>query len=147
MITYICYSDVSGSDTFEIFYVGSNRVAAIDAFKKELPGFLGCGPDDTTSLRLVKADLSPAEINLVTTEFNKPANNDAVLTLLDSLWYELSHEEIFCETGCEQLIQFYCEQNGLDPYDPDSFNIVNKMLTGDDHAQQKLINDYITYNY
>lgn len=147
MITYICYSDVSGSDIFEIFHVGSNRTMAIDAFKKELPGFFGYGPDDATSLRLVKADLSTNDLKLVTDEFNKPVNNDAVLTLLDSLWYELSHEEIFCETGCDQLVQFYCEQNGLDPYDPESFDIANKALTDNASIQQKLINDYITSNY
>lgn len=147
MITYIIYSDVSGSDTFEIFHVGSDRATAINAFKKELPGFLSYGPDDATSLRLVKADLSPNDIKLVTDEFNKPTNNDEVLTLLDSLWYELSHEEIFCETGCEQLIQFYCEQNGLDPYDPDSFDIANKALTNNEVLQQQLIKDYIAQNY
>ncbi len=147
MLTYIVYTDVSGSDVFEIFHVGQDRAVAEAAFKSELYGFLGAGPDDATYLRLVKADLSTTDYQLLIDECANKTNNEAALTLLDSLWYELSHEEIYCETSTDQIVEFYCEQTGLDPYDPDDFNKANDALIGDSSLQDKIIKDYIEQNY
>ena len=147
MLTYIVYTDVSGSDIFEIFHVSNDRAAAEVAFKNELYSFLSAGPDDATYLRLVKADLSTTDYQLLADECAKGTNNSEALTLLDSLWYELSHEEIYCETSVDQIIQFYCEQNGLDPYDPEDFNKANDALTDNESLQDKVIKDYIEQNY
>ena len=138
--TYVVYTDTAGSDVFEIFYVGTNLSSAKSLYKKELISYLGYGPDDSTSLRLIKANIPSSDVKVLNAAIGQDSPADAY-DILRKLWKDPTHEEVLTHGGIDEFLEYVCDLYGCD------FEDANNMLMGNDVLQTKLIKKYIRDNY
>lgn len=147
MINYVVYTTETGSSSVDLYYVGNNRPKAEAVYIEELNNFLNSSPNNKTSFRLIEVDLFDDEIKLLKDEFKTGQFTLRVAKLLESLLLDSSCTVIYCETGYEDLIIFYCDQNDLYFYDYKDYETVNKIFTHNPGLLKQVVKDYIKANY
>jgi hypothetical protein len=147
MVNYIGYAAESGSDSVDLYYVGTSFPKSKAVYKKELSNFLVSNPNNKTSFRLLQADLYDDEIALLKKEFKTGKLTARVADFLESLLGEYYCREVCCETGLENLIVFYCDQNELYFYDYKDYENVDKIFDSNPGLLKRVTKDYIKANY
>lgn len=143
---YIVYIEDVIKEDIELYYIGTKDNKAKDTYKEALHDFLDRRPDDTVTVRLVSVKLTNEEAKLLKLEFKTGRYTKEAYDLLDVLSYDYSYTELSSESGFENVIVFYCDQNGLYFYDYEDYKIVDNIFN-DYKIRQQAIKDYITNNY
>ena len=120
MKIYLTYFRYDRGETYSIYNLETSLKRSLNHwYDKDVPNFLGYGPDDVSQLYLVKCNLSVSEVDIIKNFMN--SNED-----YDKDFYELmktidnNSDEIRFTTGdevWEVLEYFYSRYTGfIDPY-------------------------------
>jgi hypothetical protein len=132
--------------------------------EKDLPNFLGYGPDDVSQLYLVKCDLTKSEVQLIKDFMNSNKDYDKDFYDLMGTKVHDQYEEICCTSGDEiwEVVDFVCEycrtvvlyteflpyHSTLDFNDKDELrDQIQEIIFNDDKIWETVLKKYIEMYY
>jgi hypothetical protein len=112
MKVYLTYFRYDRGENYSIYNLDTNLERSLKSWKeKDLPNFLGYGPDDVSQLYLVKCDLTKSEVQLIMDFMNSNQEYDEdFYDLMDNKVHD-HYEEICSTSGDEnwEVVNFVCE--------------------------------------
>jgi hypothetical protein len=112
MKVYLTYFRYDRGECYSIYNIETNLKRSLKSWKeKDLPNFLGYGPDDVSQLYLVKCDLTKSEVQLIKDFMESDKDYDKDFYDLMSTKVHDCYEEICCTSGDEvwEVVDFVCE--------------------------------------
>ena len=112
MKIYLTYFRYDRGENYSIYNLDTSLNRSLKSWKeKDLPNFLGYGPDDVSQLYLVKCDLTKSEVQLIKDFMESGQDYDKdVYDLMNTKVHDC-YEEIYCTSGDEiwSVLEFLCE--------------------------------------
>lgn len=112
MKVYLTYFRYDRGECYSIYSLDTSLNRSLRSWKeKDLPNFLGYGPDDVSQLYLVKCDLTKSEVQLIKDFMESDKEYDKDFYDLMSNKVHNCYEEICCTSGDEiwEVVDFLCE--------------------------------------
>jgi hypothetical protein len=112
MKVYLTYFRYDRGECYSIYNLDTSLNRSLKSWKeKDLPNFLGYGPDDVSQLYLVKCDLTKSEVQLIMDFMNSNQEYDEdFYDLMDNKVHD--HYEEICSTSGDEILEvvdFVCE--------------------------------------
>jgi hypothetical protein len=161
MNVYITYFRYDRDEQYSIYHIDFTKRSSINHFKtKDLPSFLGYGPDDVSYLVLKEVDLSKIELTRLIELYSNSKDNDRELIDFMTDIHDRNGEEIYFTSGDEvwEVLEYFRTSGNYDldtllgvdtssVDDDDLSEMCQEKLFEDDDLFDKVLKDYINIYY
>jgi hypothetical protein len=165
MKVYLTYFRYDRGECYSIYNLDTSLNRSLKSWReKDLPNFLGYGPDDVSQLYLVKCDLTKSEVQVIKDFMDSDKDYDKDFYNLMNNKVHKCHEEICGTSGDEtwEVVNFTCEycntmvlfteflpyRSTLDFDDKDTLREqVQEILFHDDQMWETVLKKYIKTYY
>ena len=162
MNVYITYDRYERDEWYYINHIETNKQRAIKHFREvDLPDFLAYGPDDCHSFQLQRVEMTKKQYDTFMRwiEEGQSLENygtesselfEFMVDLFDETGVASDTSVLFCTDGCSdnfELIEFYCQQIGIEADDDDAIHEAEQKLFNDDELYAKILKEYIAMYY
>jgi hypothetical protein len=161
MNVYITYFRYDRDEQYSIYHIDFTKRSSINHFKtKDLPSFLGYGPDDVSYLVLKEVDLSKIELTRLIELYSNSKDNDRELIDFMTDIHDRNGEEIYFTSGDEvwEVLEYFRTSGNYDldtllgtdtsTLDEDELKEqCQELVFNDDKLWDKVLKDYIKTYY
>ena len=107
MRVYVTYSRYDRGESYSIYHIDTSMRSSVQHWKeKDLPNFLGYGPDDVSQLYLIRCDLTGPEIEVLQEARTSQSDFDIEFeNLMDSIHEEVDEDDIIYLTSGEECFE------------------------------------------
>lgn len=125
MRVYVTYFRYDRGESYSIYHIDTSMRSSVQHWKeKDLPNFLGYGPDDVSQLYLLRCNLTKTEIEVLKESMTSGSDSYDVEfdNLIDSIHEEMDQDDlIFCTSGdeCFEVLEWFQShfRSFIDPLD------------------------------
>jgi hypothetical protein len=162
MKIYLTYYRYDRDENYDIYHLDFTKKSSIQHWKdKDLPSFLGYGPDDVSYLVLKEVDISKTDLTkLIELYVSSKECDTELINFMTQIHYG-DGEEIFFTSGDEiwEVLEFFRDSGkydlstlfGVDVDTLEDDDITDKcqelLFGGSDDLGEKVLKDYIRINY
>lgn len=153
MNVYITYDRYEHDEWHSVYHLDTNKARAIKHCREvDLFDFISYGPDDCHSFQLQKVIMTRKEYERLRCLVESPKDEPELEEILTNIFQEIDYdvETIISTDGCTDLIevlQYYCEKNGLDYDDYEVQAEAYEKLSSEDGLFEKTLKEYIKIAY
>lgn len=161
MRVYITYFRYDRGETYSLYHIDKNKSSSIQHYKeKDLPSFLGYGPDDVSQLYLVRCDLTKSDFDFLKDHMENPSSDEYDVEfygIMEDLHDTMDNDDIiYSTTGDEnfEVLEYFCSNcNPSDyltdiPEDEDDLkDELQHVLFDNDSIYEKILKEYINRYY
>jgi hypothetical protein len=166
MKVYLTYYRYDRGESYSVYNIDRSLQRAYAHWKeKDLPDFLGYGPDDVSQLYLIRCDISKTELEILKEAKNALSDFDIEFdNLMDSIHEEVDEGDVLCQTSgeeCFEVLQwfknhfrsfinplnFWATEEDIPTDEDDLLDELRDILFDNDPIWDKVLKAYIQTHY
>lgn len=113
MRVYVTYFRYDRGEEYSIYHIDTSMRSSVQHWKeKDLPDFLGCGPDDVSQLYLQRCDLTKSEIEILKESMTSETDSYDIEfdNLIDSIHEEMDEDDLILSSSgyeCFEILEWF----------------------------------------
>lgn len=113
MRVYVTYFRYDRGESYSIYHIDTSMRSSVQHWReKDLPDFLGYGPDDVSQLYLQRCDLTKTEIEVLKESMTSGSDSYDIEfdNLIDSIYKEMDENDLILSTSgdeCFEILEWF----------------------------------------